>query len=141
MSAYWPASTCYDNLKGVFVGQGSTLAASGLTVTGAGVPLGDPDIGCQGGIGIRVGSASWCRSGGARLPQEHGRDRLPEGRHRASAQTGSSLNVKTATVTGRGPVGTAENGIEVVFGAVGTISGATVTDNKCLLPGACGRTR
>src|SRR5665213_1467048 len=56
VSAYWPALTCYDNMNGVFVGQGSNLTASGLTVTGAGVPIGDPDVGGQGGEGIRVGT-------------------------------------------------------------------------------------
>ena len=66
VSAYWPALTCYDDMNGVFVGQGSNLSASGLTVTGAGVPLGDPDVGCQGGVGIRVGTAHGAGQSGTR---------------------------------------------------------------------------
>jgi len=137
VSAYWPPNTCYDNLMGVFVGQGSTLTALGLTVTGAGVPLGDPDVGCQGGIGIRVGSAH----GTGQVAHASLRNTVVTGYQKAGivvAQTGSSLSVHTATITGRGPVGTAENGIEVDYGALGTISGATVSNNNCVLAGVCG---
>jgi len=51
---------------------------------------------------------------------------------------GSSLTVSRATVTGRGPVGIAENGIEVAYGARGTIARATVSSNDCLLATVCG---
>ena len=35
-------------------------------------------------------------------------------------------------------MGTAQNGIEVAFGAKGTITGATVSNNQCVLAGVCG---
>jgi hypothetical protein len=137
VSAYWPANTCYDNMTGVFVGQGSSLSAKGLTVSGAGVPLGDPDVGCQGGVGVRVGTAY----GAGQVASAVLKNTTVTGYQKAGivvSGTGSSMTVTTATVTGRGPVGTAENGIEVVYGASGSITGATVSDNQCVLAGACG---
>ncbi len=133
VSAYWPADTCYDSLYGIFVGQGGDLTASGLSIDGAGVPLGDPDVGCQGGLGILVGTDRGAgQSATAALT-----DTTVSGYQKAGivAQgTGTGLTVKTATVTGRGPVLTAENGIEVDRGAKGVISGATISDNQCAMP-------
>jgi len=137
VSAYWPALTCYDNMNGVFVGQGSNLTASGLTVTGAGVPIGDPDVGCQGGEGIRVGTAYGAGQAGAAVLKNTTVTGYQRGGIVVSG-VGSTMNLKTATVTGRGPVGTAENGIEVAFGGLGTITAATVSNNQCLEPGVCG---
>jgi len=139
VSAYWPAGTCYDSLYGVFVGSGSNLVSNGLTVNGAGVPIGDSAVGCQGGVAIQVGSAR-------PSPNEKGKATLTNttvsGYQKngiTTTGTGSSMTVTTATVTGRGPVGTAENGIEVAYGAKGIISGATVSNNQCnIAPPVCG---
>jgi hypothetical protein len=134
VSAFWPAGTCYDSLYGVFVGSGSNLVSNGLKVNGAGVPIGDSAVGCQGGVAIQVGSAR-------PTPNEKGKATLTNttvsGYQKngiTATGTGSSMTVTTATVTGRGPVGTAENGIEVAFGAKGIISGATVSGNSCNIP-------
>ena len=133
VSAYWPAGTCYDSLYGVLVGAGSNLVANGLTVNGAGVPLGDSAVGCQGGVAIQVGSAR-------PTPNEKGNATLTNttvsGYQKngiTATGKGSAMTVTNAKVTGRGPVGTAENGIEVAFGAKGTISNANVSANECNL--------
>jgi hypothetical protein len=139
VSAYWPADTCYDSLYGIFVGQGGALTTNGLTIDGAGVPLGDPDVGCQGGVGILVGSAR----GPGQAASAVLKNTTVSGYQKAGivAQgTGTSLKVTKATVTGRGEVGTAENAIEVDYDARGVISGATLSDNECdptLIP-VCG---
>ena len=139
VSAYWPAGTCNDSLYGVLVGAGSNLISNGLTVNGAGVPIGDSAVGCQGGVAIQVGSAR-------PTPNEKGNATLTNttvsGYQKngiTATGTGTNITVTTATVTGRGPVGTAENGIEVAFGAKGIISGATVSANECnIAPPVCG---
>jgi hypothetical protein len=138
VSAFWPALTCYDSLYGVFVGAGSNLDANSLDVNGAGVPIGDPDTGCQGGVGIQVGSARSAtpQAGSATLKNVTVTGYQKNGINVTG--TGATVAINKATVTGRGPVGTAENGIEVAFGAKGTISGATVSHNQCVLAGVCG---
>ena len=137
LSAYAPAGYCYDSFYGVFAGQGSNLTTNGLTVTGAGVPLGDSAVGCQGGVGIEVGSArDTGQAASATLKNTTVSGYQKNGI--TVAGTGSSMTVKNATVTGRGPVGTAENGIQVSYGALGTITGAQVSNNNCVLLGVCG---
>jgi len=139
VSAYWPAGTCYDSLYGVLVGGGSTLVSNGLTIQGAGVPIGDSAVGCQGGVAIQVGSAK-------PTPNEKGHATLTNttvsGYQKngiTATGKGSSMTVTNATVTGRGPVAIAQNGIEVAFGAKGIISNATVSDNECnIAPSVCG---
>ncbi|MGO8871415.1 MAG: right-handed parallel beta-helix repeat-containing protein [Acidimicrobiales bacterium] len=146
VSAYWPASTCYDRLYGIFVGGGSDLVANKLTVDGAGVPLGDPDVGCQGGVAIQVGSAATSPNEVATASlsyttvSNYQKNGITVEGADASVPTWSILNVTNSTVTGRGLVATAENGIQVSYGAVGIISESTVSDNECdssLVP-ACG---
>lgn len=138
VSAFWPAGMCYDSLYGVLVGAGGNLTANGLTVNGAGVPIGDSAVGCQGGVAIQVGSARPAinEAGTATL-----KNTVVSGYQKngiTTTGTGSVLTVDGASVTGRGPVGTAENGIEVAYGAKGTITHANVSANICLLPGTCG---
>jgi len=55
-----------------------------------------------------------------------------------AAGSGTTMVVKSASVLGRGPIGTAENGIQVSYGALGTINKATISGNECQLPGTCG---
>jgi hypothetical protein len=121
VSAFWPAVT-----------------ANGLTVNGAGVPIGDSTVGCQGGVAIQVGCARPAinEASSATL-----KNTVVSGYQKngiTTTGTGSVLTVDGASVTGRGPVGTAENGIEVAYGAKGTVTHANVSANICLLPGTCG---
>ncbi len=141
VSAYFP-NECYDNLYGIFVGQGSTFVAdaakrggASLTVTGAGVPLGASDVGCQGGVGIEVGyspqyeACSDLESASATLTGVDVSGYQKTGIVATSG--GTTLNVKDSTIAGRGPVGTAENGIEVDCGAFGTLTSDTIYGNEC----------
>jgi hypothetical protein len=137
VSAYWPASTCYDSEYGVFIGAGS-LKTTGLVVNGAGVPLGDPDVGCQGGVAVQVGSARPTPNETATASLKNTYVTGYQKNGLTVTGVGSEMVVNNATVTGRGPVGTAENGIEVAFGGKGLIKGATVTGNQCQLAGVCG---
>lgn len=138
VSAYWPSATCYDSLYGILVGQGGSLVSNKLSVEGAGVPLGSPDVGCQGGVAIEVGSARTSPNEAATATLKNTTVSGYQKNGITAVGTGTVLTLTKADVTGRGPVGTAENGIEVAYGAKGTISGATVTANQCLLPGVCG---
>lgn len=131
VSAYWPAGTCYDSLYGVLVGQGSNLVANGLTVQGAGVPIGDSAVGCQGGVAVQVGSARPTPNESASATLTNTTVSGYQKNGITATGKGTTLTVTKATVTGRGPVGTAENGIEVAYGAKGIISSATVSDNEC----------
>lgn len=137
VSAYWP-TTCYDSLYGILVGQGGSLVSNKLAVEGAGVKLGDPDVGCQGGVAIEVGSARTTPNEVATATLKNTTVSGYQKNGITAVGTGSVLSINKAAVTGRGPVGTAENGIEVAFGARATITGATVTANQCQLPGTCG---
>jgi len=54
VEALWPSGTCYESMYGIFVAGGATLKATKVTVDGAGA---SPINGCQGGVGIEVGTA------------------------------------------------------------------------------------
>ena len=136
VSAYWPANTCYDSMYGIFVGSGGNLIANKVAVEGAGVPLGDPDVGCQGGVGIEVGSARVNEAASATLTNTTVSGYQKNGI--TAAGDGSKSVSKSASVRGVVRSGTAENGIQVCDGALGTIGKATVSGNECLLPGTCG---
>ncbi|MBV8463676.1 MAG: right-handed parallel beta-helix repeat-containing protein [Acidimicrobiales bacterium] len=137
VSAYWPAGTCYDSEYGVFVGKGN-LVANGLTVSGAGVPIGDSAVGCQGGVAVQVGSARPSPNLAATATLKGVAVSGYQKNGLTTTGFGSTMTVTGATVVGRGPVGTAENGIEVAFGAKGVIRSATVSGDQCQLPGVCG---
>jgi hypothetical protein len=129
VDAAWPANTCYDSMYGVFVGGGAKLVANKLSVVAAGaVPLN----GCQGGIGIQVGTTRTS-------PAETGHLVMT-----ASAVTGyqkNGINVVGAgtvadiggtSVVGDGPqTSIAQNGIEVFAGAKASIHNDTISGNEC----------
>ncbi len=137
VSAYWP-NTCYDSLYGVLVGKGSTLVSNKLAIEGAGVPLGGSDVGCQGGVAIEVGSARTSPNEAATANLKNTTVSGYQKNGITAVGNGTTLTLNKADVSGRGPVPTAENGIEVAFGAKASIVGATVTANQCVLPGVCG---
>ena len=114
VSAYWPASTCYDSMYGIFVGSGGNLVAKKVAVEGAGVPLGDSDVGCQGGVGIEVGSARVNEAGAATLTSTTVSGYQKNGI--TAAGNGTTMVIKSASVLGRGPITTAETGRSVLTG-------------------------
>ena len=53
--------------------------------------------------------------------------------------SGLTANVTNSTVTGAGPTTIlAQNGIEYLSDAAGTVSGSTISGDECNVPGACG---
>jgi hypothetical protein len=131
--AKWPEGTCDDSLYGILVAGGATLNASNITVDGAGA---FPVNGCQGGVGIQVGSHSAGQVGHAALTSitvEH---------YQKNGITvdgsGSSATVTKATITGAGPVAQGQNGIQVSRGADANISKATISRNECDIAHQCG---
>jgi len=136
VEALWPAGTCYDSLYGIFMAGGGTLKASNVTVDGAGA---SPINGCQGGIGIEIGTARTepGEIGHATLSkvavsnyQKNGID---------VAGVGSTATITGATVTGAGATpAIAQNGIELAYGGTGKISGSTISGNECEVANVCG---
>ena len=129
IEALWPAGTCYDSMYGVFVAGGATLKATNVTVVGAGA---SPINGCQGGVAYEIGTART-------EPSEVGNASFKGGSVSGYQKngitvegTGSSIAVNGTTVTGAGATPeTAQNGIQISYGAAGSIKKATVTGNEC----------
>src|SRR5271154_3636745 len=63
----WPTSVCYDSLYDVWVGGGATLDLTGSDIQRAGAY---PLNGCQGGVGVEIGSAPTGQVGHATLSNE-----------------------------------------------------------------------
>ena len=135
IKALWPEGTCYDSLYGVFVAGGATLNASDDTIIGAGA---FPINGCQGGVAVEVGTART-------VPSEVGHatfngDTISGYQKNGITDegTGTSINVSSTTVTGAGATpAIAQNGIQISYGAGGTIAKSTITGNECDV-GSCG---
>ncbi len=120
---------CYDSLYGIFVGKESTLIATNDTVNGASA---SPINGCQGGVGIEVGTARTPTSevGHATLKQDTVTGYQKDGI--TVEGTGSEVNVTSSKVTGAGPTpAIAQNGIQISYGSKGTIKSSTVEGNEC----------
>jgi nitrous oxidase accessory protein NosD len=125
---------CGDGLNGIFVGEG-TLKATNVVVNGASTSRNE-DKGCQHGIAIAVGSIE---------PTEDAHAILKgitvfgyEKNGPTVSGVGSTMSVENSTVTGEGPSPyIAQNGIQVAFGAEGTVKSTTVTGNECSLPEVC----
>lgn len=142
VEAKWPAGTCDDNIYGILVGGGATLAASDVDIDAAGA---DPINGCQGGTGIQVGMA-WTH------PSEVGHAKLRDDRISGYQKNGitvdgagSSAKITEALVIGASAedldgvflVGRepskeiAQNGIQISNGALGQIMNSTIVGNEC----------
>ncbi len=123
IEAAWPAGTCDDDLYGIYVGGGATLALSNSRILAAGAK---PINGCQGGIGIEVGT-------GRTTPKETGTatltNDLVEGFQKNGINvisSGSKATLKKVTVKGAGPTSViAQNGIEIGEGAEATVSSSS----------------
>lgn len=130
-----PIASCAGGLNGVFVAGGATLTAVGDQIVGASTTL-DGAKGCQHGIAVEVGSHKANEIGHAKLESDAIGGYEKNGP--TATNPGSTLLVKNSVVTGEGPSPwIAQNGIEVAFGAKGTISGTTVSGNECELEGVC----
>jgi nitrous oxidase accessory protein NosD len=138
VEALIPLETCAKGLNGIFVGEGSTLKASNLTVDGASTTL-DEYKGCQHGIAISVGSISPLEAGTATLTKVTSIGYEKNGP--TVSGEGSSLTMKSSTVTGEGPTPwIAQNGVQVAYGAKGVIRSSEITGNECDYPSVCGPT-
>lgn len=135
VDAIVPLRTCAGGLYGIFVGDGGTLRATDVVVDGASTSL-DEYKGCQHGVAIAAGSKTPAEVGHAAL-----KDVTVFGYEKngpTARGAGSTLTVDASTITGEGPspyVG--QNGIEVAYGAQGTVKSSTVSDNECNLAGVC----
>jgi hypothetical protein len=129
VEAKWPAGTCDNSLYGIIVLGGATLKATSVDVTAAGA---GPINGCQGGVGIEVGSArpTTAEVGHATLTNDAVSGYQKNGI--TVEGEGSTAKIRGTTVTGAGPTPeTAQNGIQISYGATGSIKHSTVTGNEC----------
>jgi nitrous oxidase accessory protein NosD len=137
VEALIPLETCNKGLNGIFVGEDSTLKASNLTVDGASTTL-DNYKGCQHGIAISVGSVSPLEVGNATLTKVTSIEYEKNGPTVSGA--GSTLTMKSSTVTGEGPTPyIAQNGVQVAYGAKGVIKSSEINGNECDVE-SCGAT-
>jgi hypothetical protein len=135
IEAKFPEGTCNDSLYGIFVGGGATLTAKHDEIHGAGA---SPINGCQGGVGIEVGTA--------REPEQVGKAKLVEDfvseyqKNGITAEgVGSNVAVIKSDIRGAGATTqTAQNGIQISFGSGGSVKGSTIDNNECDHPTACG---
>jgi hypothetical protein len=129
LNAAWPSGTCYDSLYGVLVGGGATLKLSSSTINAAGAV---PVNGCQGGVGVQVGSTRSTPSqvGTAVLSNDFVSGYQKNGM--TIDGVGSSATISKTTVTGAGPTDqTAQNGIQVSRGATAKIISSSISGNEC----------
>lgn len=128
IEAAWPSGTCNDNLYGVFVGDGANLKMTSSSILAAGA---SPINGCQGGIGIEVGTGrtSPAETGTASLTNV-----LVEGYQKNGINvvgSGTKATLKKVTVKGAGLTNViAQNAFEVGEGAEATASDSTFSDNR-----------
>jgi parallel beta-helix repeat protein len=129
---------CAPDAFGVYVHDGSSLTASGITVNDSN--LGTASLyGCQTGIGIFIGGDSAATTGTAILTDVTVTNYQKGGI--VATNTGSSVSVSSSTISAATFVQPfiAPNGVQVSDGATGTITDNTISQNKCDLGGgSCG---
>jgi hypothetical protein len=129
IEARWPEATCYDSLYGVLVLGGATLKATDVTVNAAGAI---PINGCQGGVGIEVGSSQPKTPEVGHATLTHDTISGYQKNGITADGEGSSVKVTGTTVTGAGATpAIAQNGIQVSDGALGTIASSNISGNEC----------
>jgi hypothetical protein len=122
----WPTTVCYDSLYDVLVGGGATLALADSTIEQAGAY---PLNGCQGGVGVQVGFSPTAQIGHASLTGDVIETYQKNGV--TIDGSGSTATLSDLTVTGDGPTSMiAQNGIQISYGATGTVSRSTITGNN-----------
>jgi hypothetical protein len=123
----WPGSVCYDSLYDVLVEGGATLDLSGSTVEKAGAV--SPLSGCQGGIGVQAGNSTTGQVGHVNLSDDTVKSYQKGGI--SIKGSGSTGNIDRSQIIGAGPTAaTAQNGIEYVYGATGSVTNSYVSGNN-----------
>jgi hypothetical protein len=130
--------TCGGGLDGIFIGGGGTLKATTVSVNGAST-TNNGFKGCQHGIAIVAGTTH----GGGEVGHMVLNGVTVTGYQKngpTAVEAGSTLIMNGSKVTGAGPSPyIAQNGVEVAFGAKGTVSTSSVAGNECNV-GSCGAT-
>ena len=129
LHAAWPGNTCYGSLYALFIGGGANVRFANSSVTAAGaVPLN----GCQGGVGIQVGSARATPNLVGTLTMANSSVSGYQKGGITVSGAGSSATIATSTVTGIGPqTQIAQNGIQISGGAKAVLQANTITGNEC----------
>jgi hypothetical protein len=126
---------CSPDLKGIlFQNSSGTIERNAIRH----IRLSPSPNGCQSGEAIEVETASGLTS----TVQIQGNSVWDYQKNGITAnEAGTAVTIATNTVTGIGPTpGAAQNGIQVAFGATGSITGNTVADNiwsKCVSTSDC----
>jgi acyl-coenzyme A thioesterase PaaI-like protein len=122
----WPNSVCDDSLYDVLVEGGASLSLADSVVTQAGAY---PLNGCQGGVGVEAGFSPTGQIGHAVLVNDTINNYQKNGITIDGAD--STGYISGVTVSGDGPTNQiAQNGIQISFGATGTITHSTITGNN-----------
>jgi len=125
--------TCAGGLAAIFVGGGGTLKATNVLVNGAST-TNNSFKGCQLGIAILAGTTR----GGGEVGHAVLKGVTVTGYQKngpTAVETGSTLVMTASKVTGVGPSPyIAQNGIEVAFGAKGTVGTSSIAGNECNVP-------
>jgi len=128
IEAAWPTGTCNDDLYGIFAGGESTVTISNSSVLAAGA---QPINGCQGGIGIEIGTT---RTSPAQTAKATLTNVLVQGYQKNGINvigTGSTASLKKVTVKGAGLTNAiAQNGLEIARGGVATVNSSSFLNNS-----------
>src|SRR5579862_727585 len=125
----WPADVCYDSLYGVLVGGGATLSLASSVVERVGADPRTSAGGCQGGVALQVGFAPTGQVGRAYLSDDTIKAYQKNGI--TVDGPGSYASIGHVVVTGAGATPyTAQNGIQVSFGATGSVTHSVITGNN-----------
>jgi hypothetical protein len=129
VSGNWPPDVCNDSLYGILVGGGATLSLSDSTVEHVGANALTSAGGCQGGVAVQVGFAPTSQIGRAYLSDDTVRTYQKNGITVDGA--GSYADIDHVVVAGSGPTPyTAQNGIQVSYGATGSVTRSSITGNN-----------
>jgi hypothetical protein len=119
-------NSCAVQMEGVLVEGGASLALADSVVE----QIGDfPLQGCQSGVGVDAGDSLTGQIGHATLTDDTIKAYQKNGV--VIDGPGSTGKITGTTVTGSGPTPTiAQNGIQISFGATGSVSDSVVSDNN-----------
>jgi hypothetical protein len=122
----WSNSICYGSLYDVLVEGGASLVLTDSVVTQAGAY---PLNGCQGGVGVEAGFSPTGQIGHATLAGDTIDNYQKNGI--TIDGTDSTAKIDDVTVAGDGPTNQiAQNGIQISFGATGSVTHSTITGNN-----------
>ena len=126
---------CGGQLYGIFVGDGGTLKATNVAIDGASTSV-NALKGCQYGVAVELGNKTPAEVGHGVLKQVTVTGYQKNGPTVKSP--GSTLSITASTITGEGPspyIG--QNGVEVAYGAKGTVKSSVISGNECELAVYC----